>query len=191
MGLLYPEEADEFTNWMAHRVQHPEQKINHALVMGGGPGIGKDWLLQALKITVGTGNFQEASPTDLLDKNNPFAKAVVLRMNEAHDLGEGGRVDRYALYERAKIYAAAPPDVLACVDKYVRRHYVPNVIGLIITTNHKDGIYLPNDDRRYLVGWSNQTKEQFSKEFWDQKWQWLLCGGGAAHVAAYLAHSVT
>jgi hypothetical protein len=186
MWLLYPEEAEEIINWMAHRVQHPERKINHAVVMGGAPGIGKDWLLQALKLAVGTWNFQEASPTDLLTPYNPFAKAVVLRMNEAHDLGEGGRVDRYALYERLKTYAAAPPDVLACVDKYIRRHYVPNVVGLIITSNHKDGLYLPIDDRRYLVAWSNHTKEQFDKAFWNKKWQWMLRDGGATHVTACL-----
>ena len=46
-------------------------------------------------------------------------------MNEAHDLGD---VDRYALYEQVKVYAAAPPDVLRCNDKYIRQHYVPNCL---------------------------------------------------------------
>jgi hypothetical protein len=185
---LYPEDAEDIANWCAHRVQCPGQKVNHALVMGGGQGIGKDWLLQALKMTIGSWNFQEVSPTDLLATYNPFVKAVVIRVNEAHDLGDSGRLDRYALYERVKIYAAAPPDVLPCVDKYIRRFYVPNVHGLLITTNHKtDGIYLPNDDRRHLVAWSNCTKEDFDKEFWNERWHWLLHQGGAAHVAAYLA----
>ena len=171
---------------MAQRVQHPEQKINHALGLGGGQGIGKDWLLHALKRAVGAWNFQEITPTDLLERNNPFAKAVVLRMNEAHDLGEGGRIDRYALYERTKIYAAAPPDVLPCVDKYIRRHYVPNVVGLIITSNHKtDGVFLPSDDRRHLMAWSDCKKEQFASAFWNEKWRWML-EGGADHAAAYL-----
>jgi hypothetical protein len=188
LEMLYPEDAEDITNWCAHRVQHPSVKINHALVMGGGQGIGKDWLLQALKLAVGAWNFHEISPTDLLTQYTPFVKAVVLRMNEAHDLGESGRADRYALYERTKIYAAAPPDVLACVDKYIRRFYVPNVLGLIITTNHKtDGVYLPSDDRRHLVTWSDRTKEQFDKEFWNECWRWLLFKGGAGHVAAFLA----
>jgi hypothetical protein len=78
--------------------------------------------------------------------------------------------------------------VLACVDKYIRRFYVPNVLGLIITTNHKtDGVYLPSDDRRHLVAWSECRKEQFSKEFWNERWHWLLREGGAGHIAAYLA----
>jgi hypothetical protein len=187
LETLFPEDAEDITNWCAQRVQQPSAKINHALVVGGGQGIGKDWLLQALKLAVGPWNFHEISPTDLMNTYNPYAKAVVLRMNEAHDLGDSGRADRYALYERIKTYAAAPPDVLPCVDKYIRRFYVPNVLGLIVTTNHKtDGVYLPSDDRRHLVVWSDRTKEEFSKEFWNERWRWLLHEGGAGHVAAYL-----
>ena len=41
-------------------------------------------------------------------------------------------------------------------------YYVFNVLGFLITTNHKtDGIYLPADDRRHYVAWSNFTKEDF------------------------------
>jgi hypothetical protein len=185
---LYPQDGDDVINWLAHRVQHPGQKPNHALVLGGGQGIGKDMLLQPVKMAVGPWNFQEISPTNLMEAWNPFVKAVVLRMNEAHDLGESERANRYALYERVKVYAAAPPDVLACNDKYIRRHYVPNVLGLIVTTNHKtDGVYLPSDDRRHLVCWSNCVKEEFNAEYFNAMWQWLLREGGNGHVAAYLA----
>jgi hypothetical protein len=187
LHLLYPEDGDDIINWLAHRVQYPGQKPNHALVLGGGQGIGKDMILQPVKMAVGPWNFQEISPTNLLESWKPFVKAVVLRMNEAHDLGESERANRYALYERVKIYAAAPPDVLRCNDKYIRQHYVPNVLGLIITTNHKtDGVYLLSDDRRHLVAWSHHSKEEFSAEYFNKLWQWLLREGGNEHVAAYL-----
>jgi hypothetical protein len=185
---LYPEDSDDIINWLAHRVQRPGQKPNHALVLGGGQGIGKDMILQPVKLAVGPWNFQEISPTNLMESWNPFVKAVVLRMNEAHDLGESERANRYVLYERVKIYAAAPPDVLRCNDKYIRQHYVPNVLGLIVTTNHKtDGVYLPSDDRRHLVAWSNCVKEEFSADYFNAMWRWLLWEGGNENVAAYLA----
>jgi hypothetical protein len=188
LHLLYPQDGDDIINWLAHRVQHPGQKPNHALVLGGGQGIGKDMILQPVKMAVGPWNFQEISPTNLLESWNPFVKAVVLRMNEAHDLGESESANRYALYERVKVYAASPPDVLRCNDKYIRQHYVPNVLGLIVTTNHKsDGVYLPSDDRRHLVAWSHHSKEEFSAEYFNRLWQWLLREGGNEHVAAYLA----
>jgi hypothetical protein len=60
------------------------------------------------------------------------------------------------------------------------------VVGLIPTSNHKTGgIFLPSDDRRHLVAWSECKKEQFAKEFWNEKWCWML-DGGADHAAAYL-----
>jgi hypothetical protein len=98
LRLLYPEDTNDIANWLAHRVQYPGQKPNHALVLGGGQGIGKDMILQPVKMAVGPWNFQEISPTNLLESWNPFVKAVVLRMNEAHDLGESERANRYALY---------------------------------------------------------------------------------------------
>jgi hypothetical protein len=56
----------------------------------------------------------------------------------------------------------------------------------LITTNHKtDGIYLPEDDRRHYVAWSNWTKEQFADEYWNKLWSWYAAGG-FGHVAAYL-----
>src|SRR5262249_46235558 len=39
---LYPDDADHIIAWFASRVQFPGVKINHALVLGGAPKIGKD-----------------------------------------------------------------------------------------------------------------------------------------------------
>ncbi len=38
----YPDDADHILVWLAHRVQQPQEKVNHALVLGGAQGIGKD-----------------------------------------------------------------------------------------------------------------------------------------------------
>ena len=58
---------------------------------------------------------------------------------------------------------------------------------VIITTNHKaDGIYLPADDRRHFVAWSDLTKEDFPPDYWKTLWDWYE-RGGYGHVATYLA----
>ena len=45
---IYPDDADHIIKWFASRVQHPEVKINHALVLGSNDhGIGKDTILEA------------------------------------------------------------------------------------------------------------------------------------------------
>ena len=72
-------------------------------------------------------------------------------------------------------------------EKHLREHYVFNCLGFLITTNHKtDGIYLPADDRRHYVAWSNRTKEDFTPDYWNELWGWYD-DGGFEHVAAYLA----
>jgi hypothetical protein len=181
---LYGGCANHIERWLAHRVQRPGEKINHALVLGGLQGIGKDTLLEPVKRAVGPWNFQDVSPKQLLGRFNGFLKSVILRVSEARDLGE---FDRFAFYDHTKVFTAAPPDVLRVDEKHVREYYSPNVVGVIITTNHKtDGIFLPADDRRHYVAWSDAQKEDFTNKYWNRIWQYYE-EGGYAYVAHHLA----
>jgi hypothetical protein len=185
IGSTYPHDADHIINFFAHRVQRPEEKINHSVLLGGAPGIGKDTILEPLKRAVGPWNFIEVSPTHLLGNFNSFVRSVVLRISEAHDLGE---MNRFQFYDHTKTYMASPPDVLRCNEKNRREHYLPNVCGVIVTTNHKtDGIYLPANDRRHYAAWSDLAPEDFPKNYWTKLWNWYN-DGGDRHVAAYLKH---
>jgi bifunctional DNA primase/polymerase-like protein/primase-like protein len=149
---VFPADADHIIKWFACRVQHPEIKINHGLFMGGLPGIGKDTIIEAAKRAVGSWNFKEIAPKNIDDDFNPWKRAVILRVNEAKDMGE---VSRFELYDAMLTLLAAPPDVLECNEKWIKQHYVLNCVGVVITSNHlTDGIYLPPDDRRHYVAWS-------------------------------------
>jgi hypothetical protein len=180
---LYGDDTGHIVKWLAHRVQCPAEKINHALLLGGAQGIGKDTLLVPVKHAVGPWNFVEVSPQQLLGRFNGFLRSVICRVSEARDLGD---LDRFAFYDHLKAYTAAPPDVLRVDEKNLREYSVPNVVGIIITTNYKTGgIYLPADDRRHYVAWSDLTKEQFAERYWTGLYRWYDNGGIAA-VAAYL-----
>ena len=66
--------------------------------------------------------------------------------------------------------------------KYMPAHYISNVVGVIITTNHKtDGIFLPEDDRRHFVAWSELTKEKLRRRLLARTLELVLqrrlCGG--------------
>jgi hypothetical protein len=180
---IYPQDAEHIERWLAQRLQAPGEKINHALVLGGLQGIGKDTLLEPVKQGIGPWNWAEISPAQMMGRFNGWLKSVVLRVSEARDLGE---VDRFAFYDHSKTYIAAPPDVLRVDEKNIREHAVFNVTGVIITTNHlTDGIYLPPDDRRHYVAWSEVTKDDFDSAYWASLWRWYR-EGGIAHVCAYL-----
>jgi Family of unknown function (DUF5906)/Bifunctional DNA primase/polymerase, N-terminal len=184
VNKVYPDDAEHIIRWLAHRRQRPQDKINHALVLGGKQGIGKDSMLEPVKRAVGPWNFSEVSPQQAIGRFNGFLKSVILRISEARDLGD---TDRFKFYDHMKAVTAAPPDVLRVDEKNLREHSILNCCGVIITTNHKtDGIYLPADDRRHYVTWSDLDKEDFEASYWDDLWRWYE-KGGCEHAAAYLA----
>ncbi|HEV8397818.1 MAG TPA: primase-helicase family protein [Vicinamibacterales bacterium] len=184
VARVYPNEAEHIVSWLAHRVQRPHEKINHAVVMGGMQGIGKDSILEPIKSAIGPWNFAEVSPTHLLGRFNGFVRSVILRISEARDLGD---LDRYTFYDRLKIYTAAPPDVLRVDEKNLREYAAWNVCGVVITTNHKsDGLFLPADDRRHFVAWSDLTQSEVDPLYFQKLYRWFAAGGDR-HVAAYLA----
>src|SRR5438105_7831939 len=75
LNRIYGDDAGHILRWLAQRVQHPEIKINHALVLGGVQGIGKDTLLEPVKEAVGSWNFHEVSPTVTFGRFNAFLKS--------------------------------------------------------------------------------------------------------------------
>ena len=183
---LYPEDADHIIAWFASRVQSPGIKINHALVLGGAPKIGKDTLLEPIVTAVAPWSFREITLTGLISKNNEFYRAVIIRLAEARDMGELGRVDRYGLYDHMKPYLASPPEPIRINEKYLREYNIFNRFGMVITTNHRDALHLKADDRRHYVAFSERKIEDFSPEFWANFWSWYRNEDGIKHVVAYL-----
>jgi len=182
---VYPDDADHIIKWLAQRVQQPGVKINHGLVLGGAPGIGKDTILEPVVEAVGYWNVEEVSPSQLMGRFNGFLKSVILRVSEARNLGDS---NRFALYEHTKVLLASPPATLRCDEKYLREHYVFNVTGVVFTTNRKDALYLPEDDRRHYVAWSRLEQDDYEEEYFNDLYRWYR-NGGNEHVAAYL-HAV-
>ena len=136
-----------------------------------------------MKRAVGAWNFHEISPQEALGGFNEFRQSVVLRISEGKDLGG---TDRFAFYDGTKTLMAAPPDTLRCNPKFVKPYYVLNVVGVIITTNHKvGGLFLPSDDRRHFVAWTIVERSAFNEAYWARYWGRLETGGAEA-VADYL-----
>jgi Family of unknown function (DUF5906) len=186
---VFPDDADHIISWAAHRVQRPAEKINHALVLGGPPGIGKDTIFEPIKRAIGPWNFEEVTPSQTFGRFNGFVKSVILRISEARDQGD---VNRIQFYDHLKIYTASPPDVIRVDEKHIREHRALNCTGVIITTNYKDALFLPPEDRRYYVAWSDLSKDHFGNDeheraaYWTKVYQWFD-NDGDRHVTAFLA----
>jgi len=63
---------------------------------------------------------------------------------------------------------------------------VPNVMGMLITSNHKlDGLFIPPEDRRHYVAWSAATRDDFEPDYWSHLWAWYEAGG-VENVSSFL-----
>jgi hypothetical protein len=115
----------------------------------------------------------------------------VLRINELKDNGEA---DGRKLYNRLKWISASPPETRKINEKHLRPYYVPNVGGVIATTNHRIGAIFPEpDDRRILACWSERTTDSFPAGYFDDLGNWCKHGyqdgillSGFQRVAIYL-----
>ena len=185
--MVYPDDWEHVVAWLAQRVQRPGVKINHALVLGGRSGIGKDTILEPVIYAVGSQNVKEASPRQIAGRFNSFIRAVILRVNEAHDVGDEYKA-RYAFYDQMKTYIASPPEFLTYEAKFRDPEMIPNVVGVVYTTNYRtDGVYLEEDDRRHYMTWSPISSADVpgGPEYFDSIYRWFD-DGGREHVAALL-----
>jgi Family of unknown function (DUF5906)/TOTE conflict system, Archaeo-Eukaryotic Primase domain/Primase C terminal 1 (PriCT-1) len=182
---IFDDHFQHMVNWFAWRVQKPDVKINHALLLGGEQGIGKDTILEPVRRAIGEWNFKEQSPKYVLESQfNGYLQSVILRIRETRNLGEN--FDRFAFYESTKTMIAAPPETLTCNDKYTKAYPIVNANGVILTTNRKaNGFFLPQNDRRHFVAWSERKRADFPDTYWDEIWGWYN-GGGYEIVADYL-----
>src|SRR5262249_14186223 len=113
---------------------------------------------------------------------NSFLKNVVLRINEASDLGDS---NRYKFYEHLKPFQASTPEVLRVDEKFIPEYPILNCVAIIFTINHQVfGIYLSPDDRCYYVVWSDLKQEDFTSEYWNEL-QAFYDNGGYGYVAAF------
>jgi Family of unknown function (DUF5906) len=181
---IYPEDADHLFDCFAHRVQKPHEKINHAIVLGGPEGIGKDTTLEPVKKAIGPWNFRDVDPATVMGRFSGWRKCVILRVSEARDQGE---FDRYKFADHMKVIIAAPPDVLMVDEKNTQEYYVTNCCFVIYTTNHRtDALYVTVNDRRHYFMWSHSKKEDFDPAYWNALWRFYEEENGYAHIRAFL-----
>jgi hypothetical protein len=72
----------------------------------------------------------------------------------------------------------------------VRQYQVPNLLAIVMFTNHADALAPTEDDRRYFIHQSLLT-EKPPDEFFTRYWDWLKNGGDAKVVGWLLARDIS
>lgn len=188
---LIPEkfERQHLLDVMAHKVQHPNVKINHAVLLGGHPGIGKDTVLAPFFYAVCGQYNRNLALVDTKVLESQFGYGLESEIMVVNELRPDQFKDRRALENTLKPIIAAPPEYLTVNRKGLHPYQAVNRVLVVAMSNFRDAIALPSNDRRWFCLWSNSAMMAVadSRRLWD----WYKNGGFSAVAAWLLARDVS
>ena len=184
--VLVPEEGElnHILNVMAYKVQHPNVKINHAVLHGGDEGSGKDTMWAPFLWAIGGIHQHNRSiiETGGLDSQWGYGlEAEVVILNE---LKEPDARERRALSNKLKPIIAAPPETLSINRKGLHPYEMLNRLQVVAFTNDPLPITIPSQDRRWFCCWSRAPR--MDADAGPAMWSWYKQAGGFEMIAAWL-----
>ena len=148
-------EREHIWNVLAYKLQNPKVKINHAILLAGGQGIGKDTLMMPFLWAVGGPDHKNVKTIDNDQLTSRWGYALEAEVIVINELRQSEAKDRRALENRIKPIVAAPPLFLSVELKGIAPYEIPNRALVIAYSNERSAIALSNDDRRWFVTWSS------------------------------------
>jgi hypothetical protein len=186
--LLFGEPGDpareHFLNYLAFVLQHPGVKINHAIVLLGRHGIGKDTVLVPLTRGLGAHNYSTVKPETLLGQFTHFLEGQLIVVEEMMSFSKREN------YNKMKEWLASPPERLEVNRKHMNPYSIPNIQVWVFLTNHEDAIALEDGDRRFWVH-NCEIEVPESERYFGRLYDWLNAGGDAACVGWLLDRDVS
>lgn len=140
------ENADILTQWIAHQVQFPGQKILWSPVIQSIQGVGKSFFGELLRHCLGDRNVGTVSPTQVTSDFNSWATNVVVNVLEEL------RVKGHNRFDAVNALKPLITDRMIQInEKGVKQFMTYNTTNYICFTNYKDSLPLSEDDRRWWV----------------------------------------
>jgi len=177
-------EREHLLNALAHKVQFPNHKINHAILMGGNHGSGKDTLFAPFFWAIGGDAKVNCSLVKNEDLNSQWGYSLECEVMEIAELRQAEAKDRRALENTLKPIIAAPPELLVVNRKGLHPYMALNRVFVIAFSNERVAISLPSEDRRWFVLWCEAPKLSEAQAV--SLWNWYHHRGGFEAVAHYL-----
>jgi hypothetical protein len=183
---LVPDEAelDHIFDVMAFKVQHPEVKINHAVLHGGDQGSGKDTMWAPFIWAVCGEHLKNRGLLDNDTMSSQFGYALESEILILNELKEPDAKERRALANKLKPIIAAPPEMLTVNRKGLHPYQMANRVFVLAFSNDPVPISLDSQDRRWFCVWSHAPR--MSPQAAEKMWKWYKSGGFAA-IGGWLA----
>lgn len=151
-------------SYLAHLIQFPGERINHALVIQGQQGIGKDSIYLAMEKVLGQQNCGIVTLQQVESQFNTWAFGKQLIVF-SEMLASGRR----SVYNKCKNYVTDP--VLEVNTKHLAVQKIPNRANYIFFTNYKHALSIDPSDRRMWVWYSKMTPK--SPDYYIRFYNWL------------------
>jgi hypothetical protein len=185
--LLYvlkaPSEVELFLRWCAFLVQYPDDKPNWAWLIMSLAGVGKDTMIEPLRVALGRDNVQAFDFTKLSGAHNYFVKCKLLIASEIaqHDNPR----DAKANFDHFKVFTTRPPETLTVNPKGLPPYQIPNRCGVVLFSNEPNPVAFDSSDRRLHVLSCLDVKPQ-PPVYYQTLHDWLDNQNGATLIANYL-----
>lgn len=184
---MVPEEyeREHILNVIAHKIQHPDIKINHAILHIGKQGSGKDTLYEPFLWAVG--GQRESRRNVAVVRNEEITSQWGYNYESEimvfEELRQSEAKDRRALENHLKPIIAAPPEFITVNRKGMHPYQALNRMFVLAFSNERVPLSLPSEDRRWFVVYSDAPRmaEEDGRRFW--RW---MDNGGCSAVAAWL-----
>jgi hypothetical protein len=177
-------EREHLLNVMAHKVQFPGHKINHAVLMGGTHGSGKDTLFAPFFWAIGGASKTNCSLVKNEDLTSQWGYALECEVMEIAELRQSEAKDRRSLENTLKPIIAAPPELLPINRKGLHPYMALNRVLVVAFSNERAAITISTEDRRWFCLWAECEKLPEAEAV--GLWNWYKNRGGFEAVAHYL-----
>jgi hypothetical protein len=178
-----PAELDHIFDVMAFKVQHPEIKVNHAILHAGDEGSGKDTFWAPFIWAVCGDHLKNRGIMDNNSVNSQWGYQLESEILIINELKEPDAATRRQLANQLKPIIAAPPEMLPINRKGLHPYYMANRLFVLAFSNDPVPISLASQDRRWFCVWSTAPRMDSSKA--KKMWDWYR-NGGFGMIARFL-----
>jgi hypothetical protein len=168
-------ELDHILNAMAFKIQHPNVKMNHAILIGGDEGVGKDSMFQPFLWALGGQHWRNRSVIEAGGLDSQWGYALEAEVVILNELKEPEARERRAMANKLKPLIAAPPETLTVNRKGMHPYELVNRLMVVAYTNDPLPITLPTQDRRWFCVWTRAPR--MTPDAADKLWGWYKSGG--------------
>ncbi len=164
-----PGERHEVMRWLATLIARRDIRMHYSLLLvSKTQGVGKSTLGAILRMLLGASNVSFPGQSSFESQFNSWALGkLLIFVNEIYTNGNA------KVYDKLKSYVT--DDEISINEKNIKEYTIQNWAVFIACSNSSKALFLPDEDRRWLVPTVTETLKD--RQWWEALYAWLNTGG--------------